>query len=176
MSKRESQVAQELGKFVQAFWLELPMAAARNLLGDGDALSAAGWKAYDAWISLTNEATNQVYESPAMGSLAGRAMETSLRMQQAGSAMASAFFGNLWPAVGLPTRDEVAALRGEIAELRQEIAAPEPETVHEADNEEPPYHRFAAKPGDGLKVVRGATVDHVKVNHHKPASDEDAAA
>jgi hypothetical protein len=171
MSKQRSQVVQELGKFMQAFWLELPMAVARNLSGDSEALGEAGWKAYDAWISLTNEATNQVYENPMFGSLTGAALETTLRVQQAGGALASAFFGNLWPAIGLPTRDEIAALREEIASLRLPPAGAE----GAAARDEHRYQRFAARPGDGLKVVRNASVDHAKVEP-KTSSDEDAAA
>ena len=73
MKDGKSQMAQELSKFVRAFWLELPVAAANRALGVGDdeALSKAGWKAYDAAISLANEATNRVYEDRTIGSLAG---------------------------------------------------------------------------------------------------------
>lgn len=168
MSSKRSEVAQELGKFLQAFWLELPAAAARNFAGNGggEELRDASWKAYDAWISLTNEATNQLYENPSLGSVAGRTMETALRIQQAGSALASAFFGNLWPAVGLPTREEIEGLRTEIAALRHEVTAPE--SGHRTTATD---HRFVTRSADGRKLVRHATVTHAKTQ-----DDEDAAA
>lgn len=160
MNKRESQVAQELGKFVQAFWLELPMAAANRILGNGDdtTMSKARWKAYDAFVSLTNEATNLLYANPVMGSLTGPTMERALRMQHVGSAAASAFFGNLWPALGLPTANEVATLRTEIAALRGEIR----EAVA------PPAARTS---GEERKLIRNGYMKQVG-----RGNDEDAAA
>ena len=167
MSDKQSRVAQELGRFAQAFWLGLPMAALRSFRGDsGEELRDAGWKAYDAWVSLANEAANQTYENPTAGVLANRAMETTLRIQQAGNAVASAFFGNLWPAVGLPTRGEVEALRTEIAALRHEVIQPDG-----GHREAPGDHRLMARVGDGLKTHRHATV-----THPKQRSNEDAAA
>jgi hypothetical protein len=159
MKKKESQVARELGKFVQAFWLELPMAAANRVFGNVDdgTVQEAGWKAYDAFVSLTNEATNQIYANPLMGALTGSTMERSLRMQRVGSAMASAFFGNLWPALGLPTANEVAGLRTEVAALRSE--------VREALS--PPV----ARAGDERKVIRNTNVTRIARRN-----DEDAAA
>jgi hypothetical protein len=124
MSGKQSQVGQELEKFVRAFWLELPLTAANRILGKSDdqALSKAGWKAYDALISLSNETVNQLYQDRTVGALTGRAMETALRAQSVGSALSAAFFGNLWPAIGLPTASEVSALRGEIAALHADLA------------------------------------------------------
>lgn len=166
MGSKRSQVVQELGKFAQAFWLELPAAAARNLRGDGagEELQDAGWKAYDAWISLTNEVTNQVYESPLFGNLIGRTMESTLRIQQAGNALASAFFGNLWPAIGIPTRDEIEALRTEVSALRHEIR---PESDHRTAND----HRHVTRTGEVLRAVR-----YTNSGLAKSGDDEDAAA
>jgi hypothetical protein len=168
MGSKQSQVAQEWSKFVQAFWVELPAVAARNLLNDGggEALRDAGWKAYDAWINLTNEATNQLYENPSLGSFAGRTMETALRIQQAGSALASAFFGNLWPAIGLPTHAEIEGLRTEIAALRHEVIEPESGPRDAASD-----HRSVTRSADGLKVLR-----HAAVTHERNRDEEDAAA
>src|ERR1700730_9311779 len=109
MKKQESAVAQELNKFVQAFWLELPMAAVNRIFGSSEesTLHKAGWKAYDAFVSLTNEATNMVYANPVVGSLTGQTMERALQIQHMGGAAASAFFGNL----GLPAASTIAELR-----------------------------------------------------------------
>ena len=92
MKKQESQVVRELGKFVQAFWLELPIAAASRLLGKGDETTfrQAGWKAYDAFVGLANETTNLMYANPAVGALTGQTMERALQIQHMGSAAASA--------------------------------------------------------------------------------------
>ena len=170
MNKKESQVAQELGKFIQAFWLELPMAAASRMLGNGGetALRQAGWKAYDAFVSLTNEATNLIYANPVVGSLTGQTMERALRMRHIGSAATAAFFGNLWPAVGLPTANEVAALRAELAALHEEIS----QAVAAADQEEEPAApMFAATTSEGLKLLRNGYL-----KHNGRGNDEDAAA
>jgi len=168
MKKQESQVVQELSKFVQAFWLELPMAAADRFLGNGDehTFRKAGWKAYDAFVSLANETTNLVYANPVVGSLTGETMERALQIQHMGSAAASAFFGNLWPAVGLPTAHEVAGLRREIAALHEEMS----QAIEAAPEERTEAPMFAAA-GEGLSLIRNG--------YHKRderEDNEDAAA
>jgi len=125
MPGTKSLLAQELTNFFEAAWLELPAEAGKVLLGAGDeqALRKAGWKAYDAWISLANALTNAVYSDPIVGEATGRVMETALRLRQIGGAMAAAFFGILWPSIGLPTQSEIVALRDELLSLREELAA-----------------------------------------------------
>jgi hypothetical protein len=125
MPGTKSFLAQELTNWFQAAWLELPAEAGKVLLGAGDekGLRNAGWKAYDAWVSLANELTNAVYSDPIIGEATGRVMETALRLRQIGGTMAAAFFGNLWPSIGLPTHNEMAALRDELRALREELAA-----------------------------------------------------
>lgn len=163
MNKKESSVARELGKFIQAFWQELPMAVANRILGNGDetALQQAGWKAYDAFVSLANETTNQIYANPVVGSLTGQAMERTMRVQHVASAATAGFFGNLWPALGLPTSNEIAALRTEVVKLRAELGA----AVETAGDEPQTPASFT----NGLKLVRN---DALK----RYGSDEDAAA
>src|SRR5579864_101670 len=99
MNNREPSIARELGKFIQAFWWELPMAAANQMLGNHDetALQRAGWKAYDAFVSLANEATNDMYANPLVASLTGRMMERAMRVQHVASAATAGLFGNLLP-------------------------------------------------------------------------------
>jgi hypothetical protein len=107
---------------------------------DPDALRQAGWKAYDAWISLANEFTNTVYSDPTVGEISGRMMETALRFRQITGTTASGFFSNFWPSIGLPTQKEIAALRGELLSLRKELASygrlPVAETSAEMDARE----------------------------------------
>jgi hypothetical protein len=57
MATKQSQVAEELVKFYEAALLDLPITAARRLVGAADekSLTQAGWKAYDAWVRLANE-------------------------------------------------------------------------------------------------------------------------
>lgn len=125
MAGTRSFLGQELSKFFEAVWLDLPAAAGKILLGASDerGLRKAGWKAYDAWISLVNELTNTVYSDPGVGEATGRVMESALRLRQISGAMATAFFGNLWPSLGLPTHSEIVAVREELIALRDELAA-----------------------------------------------------
>jgi hypothetical protein len=126
MAGTKSFLAQELSKFYEAFWLDLPIVAAKNLLtgnNSAEELTNAGWKAYDAWISLSNELTNQLYLNPAVGEITGQVMESLLRWRQMTGVMASAFFSNLWPAMELPTRSDLTKLRDELIELRAALAA-----------------------------------------------------
>ncbi len=165
MSGQRNHVARELGKFLEAFWVELPQAAAREIFGGAqDEISRAGWKAYDAWVGLSNEATNQLYANPLVGALTGAATEGLLRLQHLGNAATTAFFANLWPAVGLPTAAEFAALRSEIAELRDQLE-PSATLVERA-----PAASYSAVREEGLKLVRNA---HAR---RREAGNQDAAA
>jgi len=170
MKKQESLVVQELGKFVQAFWLELPIATAKRFFGNGDetTLRKAGWKAYDAFVSLTNEATNMVYANPVVGALTGQTMERALQIQHMGSAATSALFGNLWPAVGLPTASEVAGLRTAIAALHKDLS----QAVEAAEEEEEARSpMLAANSSEGLSLLRNGYL-----RRDDREDDEDAAA
>ena len=125
MAGTKSLLAQELTKFFEAVWFDLPAEAGKIMLGVGDekALRKAGWKAYDAWIRLANEYINAAYSDPFIGWVTGQMMESALRLRQIGEAVAAASFSNLWPSIGLPTRNEMAALRDELLALREELAA-----------------------------------------------------
>jgi hypothetical protein len=125
METEQSRIVEDLAKFYEAAWFDLPVAAAQRLLGLGDEenLSEVGWKAYDAWIRLGNTATNRFYANHAVGGFTGRAMETALKVRRVGDALAAAFFGNLWPAIGLPTAAEIHHLRDELIALRELVAA-----------------------------------------------------
>ncbi len=125
MSGTKSFLSEDLSSFFEIAWLELPAEAAKVLLGAADekGLRKVGWKAYDAWLNLANEMINGAYSDPVLGEASGRLMEMVLRLRQIGGTMAATFFGNLWPAIGLPTHSEIVALRDELLMLRQEIAA-----------------------------------------------------
>jgi hypothetical protein len=120
MSVKLAPWADELTKFYEAVLLELPSAAVRRLFaGDEQGFSEAGWKAYDSWVRLANEAANQLYANRVLGEVGSRAFETALGLQRLNNALAPAFFGTLWHALGLPTASSVEALHA----LRQEHRA-----------------------------------------------------
>src|SRR5216683_374343 len=124
MSVKPASWTDELTKFYEAALLELPSAAVRRLFtGDDQGFSEAGWKAYDSWVRLANETANQLYAHRAFGEVAGRAFETALGLQRLNDALAPAFFGTLWHALGLPTAGSVEALHDEAMALRQEHRA-----------------------------------------------------
>lgn len=114
---------EELTRLSEAM-VELPFAAARRLArpdGEREA-QQAGWKTYDAWVRVINAATDALYGSAAFGAATGRSMESALKFQRISSATAGAFFGALWPAIGLPTAVELTDLRAEVRALRDEVA------------------------------------------------------
>jgi hypothetical protein len=125
MSVRPAPWADELTKFYEVAMLDLPAAAAkRAFAGDEQGFGEAGWKAYDSWVRLANETANQLYANRTFGEVAGRAFETALGLRRLNHALASAFFGTLWSALGLPTANSVEALHDEAMALRQEHRAP----------------------------------------------------
>jgi hypothetical protein len=120
-----SPVTTALLKFAQATLLDLPAATVKRVISsDGErAMYEAGWKAYDALIGVSNELTNQLYGSEAFGSAAGRLIDATVRWQRFQNAVAGAFFGSLWPAIGLPTASEIESVREEVRAMREELAA-----------------------------------------------------
>ena len=119
-----SPVASALVKLAEAA-LELPVTAAKRLVSQADErqMYEAGWKAYDALVDVANEATKTLYTNPRFGEVAGRSLDTFVRWQRFSNAVAGAFFSSLWPSVGLPTANEVEAVREDIRSLREELSA-----------------------------------------------------
>jgi hypothetical protein len=124
MSVKPVPWADELTKFYETAMLDLPSAAVRwAFAGDEQGFSEAGWKAYDSWVRLANETANQLYANRTLGEVAGRAFETALGLRRLNNALASAFFGTLWSAVGFPTANSVEALHDQPMALHQERRA-----------------------------------------------------
>jgi hypothetical protein len=123
MSTKQSAITEDFGKLFEAAWIDLPTAAVKRLLAGEDqgAVSAAGWKAYDAWVRLANDASNRMYDNPTFGAMAGRGIQAGLQVTRVVDAVASAIFGNLWPAIGLPTATDMQALRADVKALREEL-------------------------------------------------------
>ncbi|HXZ88269.1 MAG TPA: hypothetical protein VEF07_06835 [Candidatus Binataceae bacterium] len=138
-------------RFCEAAWFDLPLAAAGRIAGSVDekSLSEAGWKAYEAWVGLANEAANRLYANPAFGEATGRAFETALKLQRVGDALASAFFANLWPALGLPTQSQINALRDEVIALREQVA-----NAPSAQQSQPPPQPPAEQPSASAEWPR----------------------
>jgi hypothetical protein len=77
---KQSMTAQ-LTKFYEAAYLNLPLAAARRWLGGGPVkLEVAGWAAYDSFVALANEMTNQMYASRLVVESFGRVVETAFQL------------------------------------------------------------------------------------------------
>jgi hypothetical protein len=169
MSANGRQLTAEITKFVEAAWFDLPIAAAQQFIGraNEDALRTAGWKAYDAFVGLANEVTNEIYASPITAQVTNRAMEASLRWQEIGNALAGAFFGNLWPSIGLATANQINNLRAEIAGVRRELT----QVLETAKGYESNTDTHHHAPAEGLMLVRGR-----KIASTKREDDKDAAA
>ena len=126
MSIKQSAMTEDFGKLFEAAWVDLPAAAVKRVLSGSDesaqgAVRDAGWKAYDAWIRLANDASNRMYANPGFGAIAGRGIQAGLQVTRVVDALASAVFGNLWPAIGLPTATDVQALHADVKALREEL-------------------------------------------------------
>jgi hypothetical protein len=111
----------------KAAFLELPLAGAKWGWGVGkeQEVAEAAWKGYDAWIRLANTQVDDLYRDPLVGELVVRFVDTSLRWQRFGTALADAFFAGLWPAVGLPTSAAMQALTEESRSLTARLKAQE---------------------------------------------------
>lgn len=168
----------------EAIMIDLPIAATVRVLARTDEreLNQAGWKAYDAIVKVANSATSRVYTNSAFGRVAAGAMEFALRAQRLNAALSSAIFANLWPAIGLPTandvtsmREEVTALRSDLAQARVAIAAAaiEPAELREPRNN-PPFDLEAAMRSNssgfqrplynGLAMPKGRELAEMKAN------------
>ena len=94
-------------------------------------------------VRLANDASNRMYANPTFGSIAGRGIQTGLQVTRVVDAVASAVFGNLWPAIGLPTATDVQALRADVKALREELRTVRAETADEAIGDERQDSTFA---------------------------------
>jgi hypothetical protein len=162
MKKELTNVIDFAFEFIHAGWVKLPGALTRQMTGAGSEqdVHEAGWKAYDAWVRLANEAVNRLYADRTFGETAARAFETNLGLGRLAETFASAFFGNLWPGVGLPTASEVQTLRSELTGLREELRAREKTEQDERDRASRIASRTVpSRPsGNGFRpeLIRGA--------------------
>jgi hypothetical protein len=162
MKKELNTVVDFAFKFFEAGCVELPGALMKRLTAAGTEQETyeAGWKAYDAWVQLANEAVNRLYADRPFGETMARAFETNLGFGRVAETFASTFFGNLWPAIGLPTATEVDALRGELTALREKLLAKQKIERVDRDRASRIASRTASPrlAGNGFRpeVIRGA--------------------
>jgi hypothetical protein len=126
MNSKEAKVINDIATFFEAALIELPTAAARQLFTeekDDQALYAAGWKAYDAFVRIANESANQLYANPAFGRIASQSLEIGLQARRAGDALTSGVFRDLLPVVGLPAAKDIERLNRTVEGLRDEVRA-----------------------------------------------------
>lgn len=131
----EPTVSTDLAKLAEAALVDLPLAGIKRIAGAGTQreLQEAGWKTYDATVSLANSAINSLYTNDSFGRFAGRLIEFSLQVQRLQAAMAGAFFATLWPAIGLPTANEIESLRDDMRAMRDEFRAARAEHENESE-------------------------------------------
>jgi hypothetical protein len=86
-------------------------------------LHEVAWKTYDSIVGFAKQTTDGMFSNASVGQLLGGTIDLMLRWQRFNTAVAGAFFGAFWPAIGLPTAPEVAAMRADIRGLREMLRA-----------------------------------------------------
>jgi hypothetical protein len=91
MERKSTRLWDELTNFYTSAWIDLPLAAMRQAFGvKGDDLRRVGWRAYDSWIALMNEATNELYSNRAFADASGRALEAAFTIRHISDQFATA--------------------------------------------------------------------------------------
>jgi hypothetical protein len=112
-------------------------------------------------VGLTKVTTNGLFTNATVGQVLGTSIDLMLRWQRLNNAVAAAWFNALWPAVGLPTGTEVAAVRADIRGLREELRS----AVIEAETNED-YAR------ELHEAVRHSIVNGNQVADREPSSQQ----
>jgi len=125
MAEQARHAAADLMTMYKATFFELPLAGTKLAWGVGKEQEAAeaAWKGYDAWVRLANTSVDELYRNSLFGEIMARALDRGLRWQRLSNAWAGAFFGGLWPVVGLPTAAAVQSLQEGIQSLTTRLAA-----------------------------------------------------
>jgi hypothetical protein len=125
MAEQARHTGADLMTMYQATFFDLPMAGTKWAWGVGKEQEAteAAWKGYDAWVRLASASTDGLYRNSLFGDIMARALDRGLRWQRLSNAWAGAFFGGLWPVVGLPTAAAVQALQEGVQSLTARLTA-----------------------------------------------------
>jgi len=125
MAEQARHAAADLMTMYKATFFELPLAGTKWAWGVGkeQETTEAAWKGYDAWVRLANTSIDELYRNSLFGELMARALDRSLRWRRLRNAWAGAFFGGLWPVVGLPTAAAVQSLQEGVQSLTARVTA-----------------------------------------------------
>jgi len=131
INSAETSFSDEILKLAQCLMPVAPTAKVKEVIDRAEietrlaeaSLSEIAWKAYDSVVGLTKVATNGLFTNSTVGQVLGGSIDVMLRWQRFNNAVAGAWFNAVWPAVGLPTGTEVAAVRADIRGLREELRA-----------------------------------------------------
>ncbi len=137
MSQPKSVLNSGLLALAEVALIDLPAAVTLRAFKsetDGE-LSQAGWKAYEAATGMVTDLTNRAYRNRSIAKVGARVLESSMNTQRVVDAFAGAFFSAFWPSVGLPTSDDIEALRRDVKSLREEIRTAEFERAAAAERE-----------------------------------------
>ena len=127
MAEQAQHTAADLMTVYKATFFDLPLAGTQWAWGVGKEQEAAeaAWKGYDAWVRLASTSIDDLYRNSLFGDMIARTLDSSLRWQRLSNAWAGAFFGGLWPVVGLPTAAAVQALQEGVQSLTARLKAQE---------------------------------------------------
>ena len=160
----ETNFADEVLKLAQCLMPVAPTAKVKHvainakqdapLMKQDAPLNEVAWKTYDSVVGLAKQTTDGMFSNATVGQLLGGTIDLILRWQRFNTAIAGAFFGAFWPAIGLPTAPEVAAMRADIRGLREMLRAGVLEESNEYARE---LHRAAH-----LSLVDGTDGHHAR--------------
>jgi len=111
LNSNDSSFSDEILTLAQCLMPEPPTAKVKRVIAESwidRQVHEIACTAYDTVVGATNDVTNRLFTSPAVGNVLGDAIDIVLRWQRFNAVVAGAFFNALWPAVGLPAATEQA--------------------------------------------------------------------
>jgi hypothetical protein len=118
-----SQGAQDLMTLSYALFRDLPVAAARWRLGQGDerATTEAIWKIYDASVRVATTAVDTLYRTPLFSETVSNTVNQWLRWRRMGNAVNRVLVSSFWQMLGLPTAAEIHILTAHVRALEAHV-------------------------------------------------------
>lgn len=166
LMQHDATFSDEILKLAQGLMPEAPTAKVKQLIagiadkGIDRKLHEVGWKAYDAVVFASHQATTRVQSNQTFGQVLGTAIDVTLRWQRFQAAVAGAFFSALWPSLGLPSAIEIESLRRDVRELRDEMR----ETLADRDSREDAASELHAVLRDSITRPAGQANGHPEAN------------